>query len=192
MEGTHSARRESVAMEDTQEAPTHPKLEASVEVEEEKLVSVENAEIERNLVGSEVKATELENVVGSEVKAMEIENVAGSDMKAMEGTNEEIESRMVANLSSWLCRCRCRNRLLTSLLMHMVEFFLNRPLIHYWTFFTVATLAIAEYVNKLTRIDVNYFLHGGSGFTWHQIVRICCCKCAVIDDGTSKFDPVPK
>merc|ERR1712083_951286 len=35
-------------------------------------------------------------------------------------------------------------------------------------------------------------LDGGSGFFGHQIVSLCCCKCAVTDDGTLKLDPVPK
>ena len=50
---------------------------------------------------------------------------------------------------------------------------------HYFTFCTVAVLAIAEYVTNLTRIDVVYFVHGYSGFSDHQIVGLCCCKCAV-------------
>jgi len=89
-------------------------------------------------------------------------------------------------MKRWLI---CFLQKLLSWVVHIVEFILNRPLIHYLTFCTETTLAIANYVSKLIRIDINYFIRGASGFSHHQIVRVCCCKCAVIDDCTTA-DPI--
>lgn len=68
--------------------------------------------------------------------------------------------------------------------------FLNMPLINFFTFITVVFLFVGNYVLRLTRIDVNFFIHGASGFREHQLIRLCCCKCAVIDDGNSDRDPI--
>jgi len=91
------------------------------------------------------------------------------------------------------CKCiyNLRN-VLVGYLGDAAEFIFGAPFINYFTLVTVAVLYFRDYISKCIRIDVNFFLHGASGFSDHRIVLCCCCWCAAIDEGASQQNSVAK